>query len=187
MSGPKIRFAIDNVQRIFMNKIYDNDSIMIITFNGSVDTVLPLTKKAGKESQIRDQISALLDPTGSTGLDFLYYSWLLLHFHFCTSIVRRPLHIYNCLLFVFIVSALYKALSRSISLLSDTDHTSNDWIIALTDGEDNSSQEITSDSVMNEFGRTDIGLIIIGVGADIQPDVSMTSNSWCFFKLEYVS
>ena len=74
MSGPKIRFAIDNVQRIFMNKIYDNDSIMIITFNGSVDTVLPLTKKAGKESQIRDQISALLDPTGSTGLDFLYYS-----------------------------------------------------------------------------------------------------------------
>ena len=82
---------------------------------------------------------------------------------------------------------MYKALSRSISLLSDTDHTSNDWIIALTDGEDNSSQEITSDSVMNEFGRTDIGLIIIGVGADIQPDVSMTSNSWCFFKLEYVS
>ena len=72
-----------------------------------------------------------------------------------------------------VLTALYKALSRSISLLSGTDHSNNDWIIALTDGEDNSSQEITVDSVMNELGRTDIGLIIIGVGADIQPSVSI--------------
>ena len=75
---------------------------------------------------------------------------------------------------------MYKALSRSISLLSDTDHTHNDWIIALTDGEDNSSQEITAESVMNEFGRTDIGLIIIGVGGDIQPDVSLPSKSFIY-------
>lgn len=67
MSGPKIRYAIENVQRIFTNKIYDNDSVMIITFNGSVDVAQPLTKKAGRESQIAEKISSLLEPTGSTG------------------------------------------------------------------------------------------------------------------------
>ena len=76
---------------------------------------------------------------------------------------------------------MYKALSRSVGLLSDTDHTNNDWIIALTDGEDNSSQEITADSLMNEFGRTDIGLIIIGVGADIHPDVCRACMYVCMY------
>ena len=71
MSGPKMRHAIENVQRIFVNKIYDNDSVTIMTFNESIDIVLPLTKKAGQESLIRDQISSLLGPSGSTGTVFL--------------------------------------------------------------------------------------------------------------------
>jgi hypothetical protein len=80
MSGPKIRYAIENVQRIFTNKIYDNDSVMIITFNGSVDVAQPLTKKAGRESQIAEKISSLLEPTGSTGTSIhtLTHSWLYL-------------------------------------------------------------------------------------------------------------
>ena len=49
----------------------------------------------------------------------------------------------------------------------------SDWIIALTDGDDNSSGVVTANNVVGQLQRTDIGLIIIGVGADVKPEVTV--------------
>jgi len=67
-------------------------------------------------------------------------------------------------------TALYSALSTSLSQLTGNGHTLNDWIIALTDGEDNASRE-TADNVMNQLRRSDVGLVMIGVGADLQTNL----------------
>jgi hypothetical protein len=48
----------------------------------------------------------------------------------------------------------------------------SDWIIALTDGDDNSSGVVKANNVVGQLQRTDIGLIIIGVGADVKPEVT---------------
>ena len=72
--------------------------------------------------------------------------------------------------------ALYRALSQSIEELQrvqpDRDPGSGScWIIALTDGEDNSSGSITANNVVEQLQHTGIGVIIIGVGADVETEV----------------
>lgn len=52
-------------------------------------------------------------------------------------------------------------------------NTGSDWIIALTDGDDNRSGTVTANHVAEQLKRTDIGLIIIGVGADVKPEVTV--------------
>ena len=51
--------------------------------------------------------------------------------------------------------------------------TRNDWIIALTDGDDNNSAMLrcTAETVRESLRSTDIGVIIIGVGADVKSEV----------------
>jgi hypothetical protein len=51
---------------------------------------------------------------------------------------------------------------------------SNDWIIALTDGEDNGSARYghTKQTVMNLLRNSDVNVVIIGVGHDVQTQVS---------------
>jgi hypothetical protein len=59
----------------------------------------------------------------------------------------------------------------------------SDWIIALTDGDDNSSGVVTANNVVGQLQRIDIGLIIIGVGADVKPEVT---DEMCVCALEHV-
>ena len=65
MSGVKIKSAISNVLAIFDGHISSNDFIMVITFNGKVVVNIPLSKKEGT---IRESISKLILPSGSTGM-----------------------------------------------------------------------------------------------------------------------
>jgi hypothetical protein len=50
----------------------------------------------------------------------------------------------------------------------------NDWLIALTDGDDNSSARYghTKQTVMNSLRKSDVNVVIIGVGNDVQTQVS---------------
>ena len=67
MSGSKIRSAIENVQNIFQNHIQGHDSIMVMTFNGKVNTDIPMSLKSGKEQCISSKIVTLNSPNGGTG------------------------------------------------------------------------------------------------------------------------
>ena len=67
MSGSKIKSAIENVLNIFQTHINDADSIMVMTFSGSVMTDLPMTRKKGNEAMISSKISSLVRPNGGTG------------------------------------------------------------------------------------------------------------------------
>ena len=178
MSGPKIRSAIENVQAIFANRINHNDQVAVTVFSEAVRTVIPLTVKVGNESSISSLIAALTSPSGGTGDDNDFCSaYLYISIHTC-------IHTY--------IPALYKALLQSIQDLqagqpgsdsglrsgssgsssSGSSSSSNcNWIIALTDGEDNRSGYVTAYTVAYMLQRTDIGLIIIGVGADVKPEV----------------
>ena len=44
--------------------------------------------------------------------------------------------------------------------------TSNDWVISLTDGDDNSSR-ISDNNLKNEIKNSSAGLVVIGVGTDV--------------------
>ena len=84
--------------------------------------------------------------------------------------------------------ALYRALSQSIADLqrvqlpgSSSISSACSWIIALTDGEDNSSGSVTANHVVQQLQQTDIGLIIIGVGAEVKPEVS-AANLICVLR-----
>jgi len=166
MSGSKIRSAIENVQNIFQTHINDVDFITIITFNGTVITQLPITLKSGNQTQIETIIKKLVLPSGGTGL------FLPLFSVFGYKICR--------------IAALYSALSRCLSTLSGNGQTKNDWIIALTDGDDNSSVEKPEDLRM-QLATSDVGFVMIGVGADVKADVSyyyitfeFRLESWAF-------
>jgi len=67
MSGSKIKSAIENVLNIFQTHINNEDSIMVMTFCGSVTTDLPMTRKRGNEAMISSKISSLVFPNGGTG------------------------------------------------------------------------------------------------------------------------
>ncbi len=67
MSGSKIRSAIENVQNIFQDHIQGHDSIMVMTFNGQVNTDIPMSLKSGKEHSITSKIATLNSPNGGTG------------------------------------------------------------------------------------------------------------------------
>jgi hypothetical protein len=50
---------------------------------------------------------------------------------------------------------------------------SNDWIIALTDGADNGSNTYghTKQTVVNALKSSDVNVVIIGIGKDVQTQV----------------
>jgi hypothetical protein len=47
----------------------------------------------------------------------------------------------------------------------------NDWIIALTDGEDNCSGNCNVNTITEQLRTADVGLVVIGVGSDVQTEV----------------
>ena len=67
MSGSKIRSAIENVENIFQNHIQGQDSIMVMTFNGKVSTIIEMALKNGNEEKIANKIASLNSPYGGTG------------------------------------------------------------------------------------------------------------------------
>ena len=71
MSGSKIKAAIENIQTIFKYNINDQDSVLLITFNSSVETKIPITRKGGNEKLISSTIASLVRPNGGTGFFFL--------------------------------------------------------------------------------------------------------------------
>jgi len=67
-------------------------------------------------------------------------------------------------------TALYSAIFRCVNVLTHNGPTKNDWIIALTDGDDNCSTE-SSDQLTSQLQTSDVGLVMIGVGADVKEDL----------------
>jgi uncharacterized protein YegL len=70
-------------------------------------------------------------------------------------------------------SALYDGIATALEALeSSHEHTtsshSNDWIVVFTDGDDNGS-EIKHKTLMNILAESNVNLVIIGFGNDIEP------------------
>ena len=65
-------------------------------------------------------------------------------------------------------TAMYDAINQGINALNNSNTTNtNDWLICLTDGEDNSSistNEVTAKKLLN----SNINVIMIGVGEDVK-------------------
>ena len=68
------------------------------------------------------------------------------------------------------VLAFYLAIESTLQQMR-RQKKSNDWIIALTDGEDNCSRTCTVNSITNQLRNADVGLVVIGIGSDVQTEV----------------
>lgn len=82
-------------------------------------------------------------------------------------------------------TAFYDAVHRSLMMLkSSTSFTSNDWIIALTDGDDNSSM-YSRDTLIRDIAASTVGVIVVGIGSDVQTEL-LTQVAKASKKGEYV-
>ena len=137
MSGMKIRSAVSNLENIVQQYIFGQDSVMFLTFNNILTTVLPMTTKELNEQKITDQIKTMTSPNNGT--------------------------------------ALYDAIKFAIQTLtqnpSGSTHVTSDWVVALTDGEDNQSS--CKLPVLVDYIRqhSSIGVIIVGIGEDVQESI----------------
>jgi Mg-chelatase subunit ChlD len=62
---------------------------------------------------------------------------------------------------------------QSLSQLEKSGPTANDWIVALTDGEDNGSGYSDSvQAVKKALARSHVKVVVIGVGQDVQTEVN---------------
>ncbi len=66
-------------------------------------------------------------------------------------------------------TALYDAIATAEKLFADSP-TSNDWIVALTDGEDNSSKW-THENLIACLQKSTVHVIIMGIGSDVQTGI----------------
>ena len=55
--------------------------------------------------------------------------------------------------------------------LQGTLRGTDDWIVALTDGDDNCSAHITAATVKSKLRSARVGLVIIGIGNDVKAEV----------------
>ena len=55
--------------------------------------------------------------------------------------------------------------------LQGTLRGTNDWIVTLTDGDDNCSAHITAATVKSKLRSARVGLVIIGIGDDVKAEV----------------
>ena len=67
-------------------------------------------------------------------------------------------------------TAFYLAIDETMNML-EGNHTQNDWIVALTDGEDNCSKSGQKEKIIKRLSSSDNGLVIIGVGQDVQTNI----------------
>ena len=55
--------------------------------------------------------------------------------------------------------------------------SANDWIIALTDGDDNcSGANRTAAVVERQLSTADVGVVVIGIGSDVQTHVNKSKT-----------
>lgn len=69
-------------------------------------------------------------------------------------------------------TAFYSAIDDALAMLASnqTSHTNNDWIVALTDGDDNSSH-ITCHALCDKLvSRTAGNVIVLGIGGDVKEE-----------------
>ena len=68
--------------------------------------------------------------------------------------------------------AFYSAMDICLRNLQSTLMSGkNDWIVALTDGDDNCSAYITAETVKSKLRSARVGLVIIGIGNDVKAEV----------------
>jgi tetratricopeptide (TPR) repeat protein/uncharacterized protein YegL len=127
MSGTKIKAAVNSMLMIFDEHIGDSDEVMLVQFTQKVTVIFPLKSKGSDKDNMRQKISNMTNPNGST--------------------------------------AFRDGVSFALNALKSKSG-SNDWVISLTDGDDNSSS-ITIDSLKNEIQKSNSGLVVIGVGNDV--------------------
>ena len=99
-------------------------------------------------------------------------------------IIQIYIKIYFAITILFYYAALYSAIGQSLDILQSDESTTatalfENWLIVLTDGEDNNSSK-PYDSVASVKARittaVDVGVIIIGVGSDVQTEVGRYMN-----------
>jgi tetratricopeptide (TPR) repeat protein len=148
MSGGKIRSAVTNLAKIFKNHIYDYDSFMLIRFNHNATVDASLGLKSGRGSSVADAITRMTDPSGKIQGNVTCRNSNRISFAFSGG------------------TAFFNALESAIEALK-VNPTDNDWIIALTDGEDTSSR-VNCGDIISILKSTSINLITIGVGSDVR-------------------
>eukprot|EP01031_Cornospumella_fuschlensis_P028932 gene28932-34918_t len=67
-------------------------------------------------------------------------------------------------------TVLYDGISAAYTKLS-THATSNDWVVVLTDGEDNGSKTKLPALLQRVREKPQVGLVVIGVGSDVQTEI----------------
>ena len=67
--------------------------------------------------------------------------------------------------------AFYSAIDMCLEYLQGTLCGTDDWIVALTDGDDNCSAHITAETVKSKLRSARVGLVIIGIGNDVKAEV----------------
>jgi Mg-chelatase subunit ChlD len=73
-------------------------------------------------------------------------------------------------------TALYDAMSTAIDGFSNTRGEHNDWIVALTDGGDNSSS-IGSGALCEKLKKSQVNTVVLGIGSDVETTVLTTLAS----------
>jgi len=68
-------------------------------------------------------------------------------------------------------TAFYFAMTESLKILMREPRTRNDWIIALTDGDDSETTNCTAYTVKYILQSAEVGVVIIGVGRDVKSEV----------------
>lgn len=149
MTGSKIRSAVRNIDRIFTRHIHSADHMLLVRFNNEVDTLVPLTVKAGHEDRIRLAIQSLTVPNGGTAL---------------YDAVKEALRALDRNRWLFRRRSVRKALER------------DRWIVVLTDGQDNSSSINFSD-LLKDVAASKAGLIVIGVGSEVHVELLQQLSS----------
>jgi uncharacterized protein YegL len=86
---------------------------------------------------------------------------------------------YGSTAFYDAVNTCLQSFDSPQSSSSTSSFHSNDWIVALTDGEDNCSKMMTIPALQELVAQSNIGLIIIGVGSDVHTELltSLTAVS----------
>jgi hypothetical protein len=105
---------------------------------------------------------------------------------FCNYIVKHVIQIsfltpatLLCYALLYATTAFYSAIEICLAQLSNTGPTSSDWIIALTDGDDNcSGNYCTAETVKAKLRTSNVGVVVIGIGNDVQTQVG-TLFVWC--------
>jgi tetratricopeptide (TPR) repeat protein len=151
----RLKAAVAGAREILDSQVNPQDDASIITFNITVQQVLPLTQKGDYKDRKDSPIHRALDG------------------------VRYP----------DLRTAFFDALGKALEDLNKIESSEHRWVIALTDGQDNSSVKYSLDALEGITGdrqrkvrrptvegfirdnHLDVNLIIIGVGEELKKQI----------------